>query len=257
MKTSDFRAGIKSDILHIFSPVQWILAIWEGGSAATGYSDDYSDLDLAVIVDDEHVEDAFRLLEDYLDGRFGISHSVRIPEPAWHGHSQSFYFIDDAPPFFYVDFLVERKSSENRLTETDRHGEPRIWLDRGGFLTPGPSDPAEITEMCCRSYSLTAALLPLLITEIRKQIARGREIDAMSQYQRFIAGRLAGLLNLKYRREQYDFGIRYAGRAYPQSVNRRLKELLYVTSLDEMSSALDDAESWSYQLVDELRGTCS
>ena len=37
----------------------WIAAAWIGGSDATGRTDEFSDIDLQLIVPDEHVEEAF------------------------------------------------------------------------------------------------------------------------------------------------------------------------------------------------------
>ncbi|MFO8182636.1 MAG: nucleotidyltransferase domain-containing protein [Candidatus Aegiribacteria sp.] len=252
MKTKPFRDKMKTDILEVFTPRPWVHAVWEGGSAATGFLDDFSDLDLVVVVKDERVEDAFRLFEEYLEDTYGIDRCFRVPEPAWHGHSQSFYFIKDAPPLFYIDFLVEKLSSRDRLLEPERHGRAEVWLDRKGVLDHSAIPDGDLIEKQARYLDTLAGSLPLAVTEVRKQIARGHSIDAVSQYQRFVTARLAGLLNLKYRPAQFDFGIRYAERAYPPEVNRQLQELLYLESFDDLPPALEKAAAWAEDLLKEL-----
>lgn len=253
MKTIPFREKMKTEILELLTPRPWVRAVWEGGSAATGFLDDFSDLDLVVAVDDEKVEDSFRLFEEYLERTYGINSGFRVPEPTWHGHSQSFYFIRSAPPLFYIDLLVEKLSSRDRLLEPERHGHARIWLVRNGILDIPARFSDELKEKRARYLDTLAGTLPLAVTEVRKQIARGLPIDAVSQYQRFVSARLAGLLNLKYRPAQFDFGIRYAERAYPPEVNRRLRELLYPSSFHDLSASLDKAVAWADELLEELR----
>lgn len=252
MDTKSFREVMKREILDLFEDESWVLAIWEGGSAATGYLDEYSDLDLAMVVEDGSVESAFDLFEDYLQEVYGILHRLRLPEPAWHGHSQCFYFIGGCPHLFYIDFLVEKLSSEERLLEIDRHGHARVWLDRGGIISPCTSDEKDLTARRDRFLEMIRASFPLVVTEIRKQIARGRPIDAASQYHRFVTARLAGLLNIVHRPAQFDFGIRYAERAYPPDVNRRLEELLYIGEFGDLQPALEHAVAWAEELLEEL-----
>ncbi|MBN2586109.1 MAG: nucleotidyltransferase domain-containing protein [Candidatus Fermentibacteraceae bacterium] len=243
---------MRKEILELFEPRPWVRAIWEGGSAATGFLDEYSDLDLAMVVEDDLIEEAFLTFEGYLEEEYGIEYRMRLPEPTWHGHSQSFYFIGGCPPLFYIDFLVEKLSSGDRLLETDRHGNACIWLNRDGVLAPAPSRPDELEERRSGFLENIRVSFPLVVTEVRKQIARGKPIDSIAQHQRFVTGRLAGLLNLRYRPSRFDFGIRYAERAYPPEVNRRLEQLLYIRSSEDLEPAFERAVRWAAELLEEL-----
>ena len=60
MITDSFRKEMKSGIMELLQPMQWVRAVWEEGSAATGYLDDYSDLDLVLVVEGDRIEEAFR-----------------------------------------------------------------------------------------------------------------------------------------------------------------------------------------------------
>lgn len=241
---------MRKGILGVFDTFAWVRAMWEGGSAATGFLDDYSDLDLVMVVEDDRVEEAFRLFESFLEAEYGITRRFRMPEPCWHGHGQCFYFIEDCPPLYYIDLLVEKLSSNERLLEPDRHGKALVWLDRDGIVTGEGSDPLELSRRRSGFLGMLGATLPLTLVETRKQIARGNAIDAVAQYQRFLSGKLAGLLNLKYRPERFDFGIRYADRDYPDGVNTRLERLLYPSSPDALPALLDEAEEWCRELLE-------
>lgn len=253
MDTEFFRNVLKSRIIELVKPLDWVMAVWEGGSAATGYLDRYSDLDLYMIVRDDRVEECFQLFQDLLGLNYGITSLLRIPDPAWHGHSQCFYFIKNSPEYFYIDLLVQKLSGKNRFLETDRHGTPAIWLNRNNTVSP-ESTPKEVKRKRIKDYLVQQdSILLLAATEIRKQLARGAMIDAASQYCRFVSSGLAGLLNLKYRPAKLDFGLRYADRAYPENVRAGLKELLAFDDQCDIEDRLEKALFWAQELLKELK----
>lgn len=241
-----FDGALKAFLLEIPE----IIAIWEGGSAATGYLDEYSDLDLAIVCEDDAVESLFEVIEDYLAEHCGIANKFRMPEPTWHGHSQAFYILHDPPPPFYFDLVVMKRSSKNQFLETDRHGKAVVWFDREGILVPTRSDPEEIERACKRAYRMSIATFDLSAIETEKQILRENWIDAMTNYYSLIHRRLAVMLNLKYRPAQYDFGLRYAYRAYPVDVNDRLKRLMLISDFDELEGKFQEIKVWYRELAE-------
>lgn len=255
METATYREQFRKRIMDLFAPEPWMHAIWEGGSAATGFLDDLSDLDLGLVVDDDRVEHAFTLFEELLEKNYTITKRFRTPEPSWHGHSQCYYFIEKCPPHFYVDLLVEKLSSGSRLIEPDRHGRSVIWLNKGDLLKPEPTPEDEMFKRNREFFAMQAAACPISETETAKQLQRGNEIDAMLEYQGFIQRRLASLLNLKYRPAKYDFGIRYGDREYPRDVAERVIHLLYAGSIHDIKPLFMEASAWARELMEELRQT--
>jgi len=93
--------GLKSKLKELLQNKPQVLAAWEGGSAATGFLDDYSDLDLGIVTDKDMADELFGLIEEFFCADYGIIAKFRMPEPAWHGMSQCFYLLDKLPPLFY------------------------------------------------------------------------------------------------------------------------------------------------------------
>ncbi len=253
METAEYREIFRQRIMNLFRDRDWMLGIWEGGSAATGFLDDLSDLDLGFVVEDERVEETFTLFEGLLAGHYGIKSRFRLPEPSWHGHSQCYYFVEKCPPLFYVDLLVEKKSAGDRLIEPDRHGKSLIWLNRENVLNPVETPAEEMLRKNKRFFQIQADTYPISRTETEKQLIRGNEIDAMLEYQGFIQRKLAALLNLKYRPAKYDFGIRYGDREYPPEVAERVRKLMYAGSMEEIPPLFREASAWAGELLEELR----
>lgn len=252
MDPMEFRTVFRKRIMDLFQDEPWVLGIWEGGSAATGRLDGLSDLDLGLVVEDDRVEETFRLFEELLAEHYPVKTSFRVPEPSWHGHSQCYYFCGNCPPLFYVDLLVEKRSAGDRLMEPDRHGASVIWLNRGNILNPVPTPEDEMLTRNLGFFRTLVKVLPISLAETEKQILRGNGIDAMLEYQGLLQRRLAGLLNLKYRPSKYDFGIRYGGTEYPPEVAERVRELMYAGSIQELPGKFREVSEWINRLVEEL-----
>ena len=58
------RQTVSQDLLQFLQASKDVIAAWEGGSAATGFLDAYSDLDLLVICKDESVEKVLKATEE-------------------------------------------------------------------------------------------------------------------------------------------------------------------------------------------------
>jgi hypothetical protein len=120
------RQKILATLIPILEPLDFVLACWQGGSQAWGYTDEWSDIDLQVIVEDSHIEDTFETIETALQRISKIQWKCRMPEPTWHGHSQCFYQLEGINPFLTLDIVVMKRSNPNRFLEVERNGNVAI-----------------------------------------------------------------------------------------------------------------------------------
>jgi len=249
---SPYREEIISQLKVLFRSNKIILAAWEGGSAATGYLDEYSDLDLGVICEDDKVELVFQELEQFLIDYYGIKHIYRMPEPSWHGHAQCFYILEKTIPYFYIDILIEKVSSNNRFTESDRHGKSVIWFDKKNLIDPTPTSDEEVVNRCKSMFKNVRDSFPILVLDVNKQIKRGNQIDAFDLYFRLL-NRLGVLLNIKYRPHKYDFGLRYTNREFPENVVQFLRSITFPEKYTNLLNYTEKIETEFYRLIDELK----
>lgn len=246
----------RKEIVNIMKP--WaqnqpsIIAAWEGGSAATNRLDQYSDLDLSLIVIDDQVETVFKDLEIFLKQNFSIINKYRIPEPAWHGLSQCFYEIHPVEKYVYLDIAVIKESQPEKLMEQDRHGIATVWFDRKGIYNPCISSEKEIVERGQKLYQSVIQTDFLIITEIDKGIARGEFIDVFPTYFSFISRHLGVMMNLKHRPEKADFGIRYARIDYNLQDRGILENGLRVSNTEELAEQFLIIKSRYKELKEEL-----
>lgn len=215
-----------------------VAAIWEGGSVATGFSDQYSDLDLLIVTHANDPEPVFVALETFLDSGYGIQRQFRMPEPSWHGLSQCFYLLKDSPPCYYLDLAVTHKANPNKLTEPDRHGNANVWYDPGQIYTSHPTAPEELAKIQQRVFKFTTDIDFITRIELEKAVLRENWIASQMNYYMFVNRCLVPLLNLKYRPAKADFGIRYSDRDYPLDAVQELSDLLRITSVEDIKNRL-------------------
>ncbi|MBN2461701.1 MAG: hypothetical protein JXB60_08835 [Candidatus Cloacimonetes bacterium] len=248
----EFREIFISKLKELLSDDTEILMAWEGGSAATGYLDEYSDVDLGIICADCAVEKTFNLIESYLEKEYGLKHRYRLPEPSWHGHAQCYYILDHTPPLFFLDLLIEKESAGNRFLESNRHGQAVIWFDRKNMGDTSPTPETETRKKIKQILIKLQDSFPIVFIDIRKLIRRGKIIDAFYAYYQMLT-RMSYLYNIKYRPAKYDFGLRYTYRDFPAEIIRELESMVQVKDLVEMEKNLLELEKRCRGLEMELQ----
>ncbi len=246
------REEIKAGLKELLHKNENIIAVWEGGSAATGFEDEYSDLDLAVVCEDDAVEEIFTMIDGHLESEYGIEDKFRLPEPAWHGFSQCYYKTGNVPKFFYFDIAVIKRSNPNKFTEKDRHGDSVVWFEKEKMIDPTPTPDGEVKAKGKKFYHIATDTFFLSEIELKKALARKNFTESFHQYYLIILRHLGILLNLKYRPCKADFGIRYAYRDYPESENKLLEDSLKVNSVNDIAERSGKVLSRISDLREEL-----
>jgi len=230
--------NLKKNLEQLLKERPEVIATWEGGSIATGYFDQFSDLDLSIVIQTEDVEPIFSLLDNHFAQQYGILEQFRMPEPCWHGMSQCFYLINKMPPLFYCDIAVVKSENPHKFTEPDRHGNAVIWFDKRGIYSAATTPKEELETLAKRMYHVATDTAWLGIIELKKALARKNWIAAHMNYTIFINRHLVPLMNLKYRPCKADFGIRYCDRDYPPEKAALIAKLLQTKSCQDIEAHL-------------------
>ncbi|MDP2424951.1 MAG: hypothetical protein U1C51_06845 [Candidatus Izemoplasmatales bacterium] len=240
------RNEVKTDLFQLLSSNKSILAVWEGGSAATNYLDDVSDMDISIVCQDDAVEMVFSLLDQHLQSKYSIIRKLRMPEPSWHGFSQCFYLLDQVPPLFYLDIAIIKESIQDKFTQSDRHGHAVIWFDPQGLHDPTPSTLESQEKKAKQLYKNATSTDFLMELECKKAIARQNFMEAFPAMYNYLARNLVPLLNILHRLPKADFGLRYIYRDYPESDHLLVQEALQVSSMDALQKVF-------YRLLDRFQ----
>lgn len=252
------REHIIQEIAGALGALPWVDALWEGGSAAFGRADAWSDIDLQAVTEDSRSQEVFDLLEHALSGISPITDVYRVPEPAWHGHSQRFYMLADAGPFLMVDFCSMKRSNPTRFLEREIHGEARFLFDRTGVKDGiQPGDPGKWDAKLRDRIEQLSARFRMFQPLITKDCLRGRPLDAMHFYQSLTLAPLVELLRIKHDPWRHNFGWRYLWADLPADAHARLVRLAYPGTLGAIPALHEEAVKWFEELAGELSTTRS
>lgn len=237
------RKRILETIIATLELLDFVLALWQGGSAAHGHTDEWSDLDVEVIVEDDHVQETFDILEESLKTISEITFKFVVPEPTWHGHSQCYYQLAEVSPFLVIDFAVMKLSSPNRFLEVERYGNRVIGFDKANLLVPTPLNRSEYLSTMRTRFAQLSMTFDFLQIQVKKEINRGHVVEAVANYHAYTLQPLVELLGMVYRPYRYDFrNAKHFSRDFPLEVVARVEPLFCVMDLTDLVKKQEFAE---------------
>lgn len=242
------RQQIAAALLQALEPVEYVHAMWEGGSAAFGRADQWSDLDLQVDVEDEHAAEVFPLVEAALEQLSPIELRYEIPQPSWHGHAQVFYRLRDAGPFLMVDLAVMKHSSSNKFLERELHGEALVYFDRCGATQPPTFDQTALQQRLQARLADLRLRFEMFQNLVVKEFYRQHPLDALVSYHSLTLRPLVEVLRMQHQPARHEFGPRYIYVDLPAEDALRLEELYFVASLEDLQAKHDQAQAWFQQV---------
>jgi hypothetical protein len=228
------------------------LALMEGGSAAFGRLDEWSDVDLYLIVEDGSAERFLQVVEDGLAERFGIEARHVEAQPTWHGHHQRVYQLRGASPYLLVDLCVMQRSNLARERSSIRHGRPVVFFDKADVTHFSEPDPEAFREKLRARVEAIASSFHMFQTLVTKNVARGNAGEAVAYFNAYTLRPLTELLRIRHDPYRHDYGVRYARDDLPIGVAARLSDLFLVRDLDELVDKHADAVRWFDETLDGL-----
>ena len=240
------RQSILDRVVPALRADERVLAVWLGGSDATGRADAFSDVDLCIISEDKAAASLRPVIEAAVASVSPIRVKFDLPEPTWHGFSQSFYQLENAPEYLMVDWVIVERSQHNPWMEVERHGVPHVLFDKVGIIRRAHVDHAAMRTAAEKKISELRLKFPIFRHLPLKLAQRNLPVDALHFYNNLVLRPLIDLLRAVHCPDRYDFGPRYLRDDLPRHYED-LCRLSLVRSLDdyewmvELASRLFDA----------------
>ena len=244
---SEYRNRIAEAICIALEPLPDVLAGWEGGSAAFGALDDYSDVDLNFLVADDV---SFDVLYAHAE------RSLATVSPIVASHSAPpgrYYKLKDVGEFLLVDLCFYRANGLEHNLEVERHGQPLPLFDKGEWLRPRFVDERALALKRQQRYEELFSWFPVSQSFVRKAILRGKHAEALAAFWAYTLRPLAEILRMRYCPLRWDFGVRYIDRDLPSEPYARFRALAYVRDIKDLERKLEQASAWGSALLNELR----
>ena len=210
-----------------------IIALWEAGSAATGTTDQYSDLDLIALCSCD-IDEAFSLMESVMPP---ITHRYIEPAGLSSDLRHRIYFHDGAPKHFFADVGVLSEDSRETLKELmviERHGTPVVYFDDKGLIKPHPMDKTQWQSKLETRLKELEESFPIYILQVLKPLDRHQNTEAFAFFYHGLLRRLVELMGIRFRPYRYDFELRYLERDFPQKEQDAIHEYMKYVDPDDL-----------------------
>ena len=235
-----------------------VRALWLGGSDATGRTDQWSDIDMYLVVEDTEVETAYSRIRSSLENLSPIKLEYRLPSPTWHGHEQWFIILENADPFAQLDLVIMAKSNPDRFLEIERHGEAMVLFDKDGLTEPPPLNREKHWATLRKRLQTLRAQFELGQPAVTRAVLRNAGAEAMLCYQNLSLRLLVELLRMRYCPERFDYGIRYIDRDLPSELRRKIEQLAFPPTREAIEGYRAEVEALYRANIEDLeRGTWS
>jgi hypothetical protein len=240
----NYRKNIFRIVQDNIEPIPEVIAAWEGGAAANGTLDQYSDIDLSVLAKTP-LRSVLNTIETALE-TIGIDYGWQAKSSFFgDGMIEKVIVLKDSPKFFSVDVHIFDLADTNLLKEfmeIERHGEPRVLFDKKNLIKTGHTDPEVLFRKHQERVEQLAQGFPIFKTLALKAIERGHEVDALGFYQNALVRPLIEVLGMIYRPFKSDFGMRYINSSFPPKFQKLIKNLNYVSSFEDLPTKILEAE---------------
>jgi len=243
------REDIVASLVRTLEPLECVHAFWEAGAASFDRVDQWSDIDLYTVAEDDCVESVFKSVEQALSSVSVIELKFRLPEPTWHGHSQSFYRLKEASPYLYIDLVVMKKSSKDKFLQFQIHGVPIVYFDKVGVVKDDAVDLELFMDGIEKRLETLKILFDMFQVDVLKELNRGNDIESHTFYMNNTLRPLVEALRIKYSPFHYNFRTHYIHYDLPPEVVERLQRLTFIADSKELRNRRAEAEEWFWETV--------
>ncbi len=239
--------------MEALRPLGHVRAFWEGGAAAFGRVDEWSDLDLYVLTSEEKVGQTFRVVERELRRLSPISQVLTV-SAGWEGVAQKFYRLEKAGEYQFVDLALVTEKAREKFITPEIHGNNVFHFDKDGVKGSEPLDRKKFGRALEARRRMLGERFRMFQNQVQKELNRGQGTEALEEYRMIVLGTLVELLRMKYNPVHYNFKMRYLGRELPKAVAERVEELAFVKDVRDLARKYRSATEWVDSLMAESKG---
>jgi hypothetical protein len=246
------RLELRAALNHELGKSSGILAMWEAGSHAFERADEYSDLDIGLLVREGALAEAWAAVDRALEHVGGFDLRWENPVHIFKGMTQRVYRLRNASPWLHLDIGIFQEPVEDLYLQAQRHGRAEVMFDRSGRVVPPAWDADRHLRQMREALHQEIVRWTVYYGFFRKELARGRTIDAFGFYFGLTLRPVLNVLGMLHRPDRWDYGFRYAREELPPDVVARLERLCYAAEPAQLPQKLIEAEALFKETVAEL-----
>lgn len=230
----------------------YVHAFWEGGAAGFERVDEWSDIDLYLVVDDKEVDKTFLAVEKALKSLSPIKQKYKVRHPQKSGLFQTFYRLEDASEYLLIDLAVLTHSSPDKFLEPKIHGNAVFYFNKSNEIKPPTLDKDALVKKLNERVERLKANFNMFSNFVQKEINRGNPLEAMDFYHSVIFASLVEALRIRYNPVHHGFRMRYIYCELPSKMTEKLEHLCFIKDEKDLQAKYHEATEWFSQIMSEI-----
>jgi tetratricopeptide (TPR) repeat protein len=246
------RDVIIQTLVDALKPLDYVHAFYEGGAVAFNRVDEWSDIDLYLVVDDEKVNEAFLAVEKALRSLSSIKQKLDVPQTGWPRVFQAFYRLEDVSEYLIIDFVVLKLSSPDTFLEPEIHGNVAFYFNKSGKIKPPQFDRGALVKKVHERLGRLQARFDMFNNFVQKEINRGHLLEAIDLYHGLTLAALVKALRIKHNPVHYNFKMEYIHYELPSEMIKKLEHLYFVKNARDLQGKYREAIKWFNKTMTEI-----
>ncbi len=245
------RDVLISALVEALQPLSYVHAFYESGAIAFNRLDEWSDLDLYVVVDDGRTDDAFVAVEAALRSLSPVRQKFGIPQLPWPGVSQAFYRLERASEYLLIDLAVIALSGPEKFLAPEIHGKAVFYFNKSDRVKVPSVDREELTRTLQQRLVRLKDRFSMFNIFVQKELNRENYLEALVLYHSMTLGSVVDVLRIKYSPFHHDFKTRYVQYELPKPMVKKLEQLYFVKDSEDLRVKYHEATGWFNRLIAE------
>jgi predicted nucleotidyltransferase len=246
------RDKVIQTLVNALKSLGYVYAFYEGGAVAFGRVDEWSDIDLYLIVEDTKINETFLAVEEALKSISPVKQKYEVAQLPWPGVSQAFYRLENASEYLIIDLAILKLNSPEKFLQSEIHGNSVFYFNKLDKLSIPPLDKNAFVEKMSERLKRLQARFDMFGNFVQKEINRGNFLEALDLYYTLVLGSLVEVLRMKHNAVHYDFRMRYVHYELPPEVVVKLERLYFVKNARELQDKYREAVEWFLKAVSEV-----
>ena len=251
-KTGITREKIVQTLVNALEPLDYVYACWESGAVAFNRVDEWSDIDLNAVVEDNMASETFFAVENSLKAVSTVIHELEFTQLPWPGVSQTFYKLKEVSDYLLIDFAVFEVSSPEKLLEPEIHGNAFFHFNKSDKVKIPILDKEVFRRKLRQRFDRLKTRFELFNVFVQKEINRKNFLEAIDAYHNLTLAMLTEALRIRYYPVHYDFKLRYVHYELPFDITARLSRLYFVKGEEALQDEYREATKWFREIVLEI-----
>lgn len=243
------RLNIIKQLNEYFYKKSYVLAWWLGWSDANNESDEYSDIDLFLCVDDSSIDKIFKKSYEIISQIWKIDFVSEI-DVQWNQKWQ-YYHIEWTPESLLIEIWVIKKTKWMIFEEWHPYFKPKILFDKENIITFHPINKLEFLKNIQKFINIQKDLVKQS-SRINTYINRNNFIEATNYYIKFIFLPLVAILRVKYTPYLYNWWRIHISRHFPNNIIKELEELMKFNSINDIKKNFDTSKILFLDTLNEI-----